>query len=128
LVNLKIEDSVPSNDFPSRWGRFPEVASSGVLLKMAFPSTLDTCLHVWTVPVENLRMLCSEPSAVYPFSFPFSGAFLIFLSPYYSTRMWLQGPIDPDLCSLQPAVFKAFYKYLGLILSEINFLDNFPPL
>jgi hypothetical protein len=61
LGYLGTEDSMPSNDFPSRWGRFLEVVSSGVLLlKMAFPSIMKTCLHIWTVPQENLLKHCDQ--------------------------------------------------------------------
>jgi hypothetical protein len=58
-------------------------------------------------------------AAIKPFTSP--GPFL-FLSPYYSIRMWLHGPIGLDLCSPQPPVFEAFYGYLVLTVLEIYLL------
>jgi hypothetical protein len=37
--------------------------------------------------------------------------------------MWLHRPIVLDLCSLQAPLFKAFYEYLGLTVSEIYLLE-----
>jgi hypothetical protein len=45
--------------------------------------------------------------------FLFSGPFIFILSPCYSIRLWLHGPVGLDLCSLQPQVFEAFYELFG---------------
>jgi hypothetical protein len=75
---------------------------------------------------EPLGALRSEPPAAYPFSFPFPGPSFLFLSPCYSIQMWLHGPIGPDLCSLQPPISEAFYRYLVLTVLEIYLLGQFP--
>jgi hypothetical protein len=45
----------------------------------------------------------------------------LFLSPFYSICMWLYGPIGLDLCSLQPPVFEAFYRHLGMTVRNLFF-------
>jgi hypothetical protein len=85
--------------------------------KMASLSTLKTCPWVWTLPRGSLSECCDQRLLLFILSLLPLWSFS-FLSPYYNKWMWLYGPIGLDLCSLQPPVFEAFYRYLGLTALE----------